>query len=182
MNKLMKSLWIVVAIVLATGAAVVAEEPAGAGQDAPMDLEVLPSSWSREQVSALMQAVGTSLGVRCSHCHAEDPDAPAPLPGQSPRLDYSLNTKPEKEVGRTMLRMTMELNAATRSPDDDASVEKISCFTCHRGEATPARDPADGWGRGSFALTEAGPEVPQRGRGGRRGGGPAAGAGGAPQN
>lgn len=160
--------------VLAVGAptavvVVVAQGPAGGGQ-APMELEVLPKSWSRQQVGALMQAINTSLGVQCSHCHAEDPDAPAPLPGQNPRIDYALNTKQEKEIARNMLRMTMELNAQTRLPKEDASVEKISCFTCHRGEATPTKAPAEGWGRGSFALTEAGPVLPQRGRGAGRGG------------
>ena len=171
-----KSLLFVLLLAVGATGAVVAQGP---GNDTPMQLEVLPKSWSRQQVGALMQAINTSLGVQCSHCHAEDPDAPAPLPGQSPRLDYSLNTKPEKEVARSMLRMTMDVNAAARLPDEDASVEKISCFTCHRGEATPAKEPAEGWGRGSFALTEAGPVVPQRGRGAGRGGGR---AGGTPQN
>ena len=162
-----KSLSLVLAAaVWMTGNVVVAQ----GGQDTPLDLEVLPKTWSRRQVGALMQTFNTSLGVECSHCHAEDPDAPAPLPGQNPRLDYSLNTKPEKEIARHMLRMTMEINTDARMPDEDASVEKISCYTCHRGEATPAKEPTEGWGRGSFALTEEGPVLPQRGRGAGRGG------------
>jgi hypothetical protein len=165
------------ALVWGTGALVVAQGFVVSGQtngsQAPMQLEVLPKTWSRQQVGALMQAISTSLGVQCSHCHAEDPDAPAPLPGQNPRLDYALDTKPEKGFAREMLRMTMELNAQTRLPNEDASVEKVSCFTCHRGEATPAKAPAEGWGRGSFALTEEGPVLSQRGRGAGRGGAPA---------
>ncbi|MFO7302085.1 MAG: c-type cytochrome [Acidobacteriota bacterium] len=153
-----------------TGAAVMAQGPAGGGQQAPMDLKVLPKTWSRQQVGALMQAINTSLGVQCSHCHAEDPDAPPPLPGQNPRLDYALDTKPEKEIARAMIKLTMDLNAQARQPGDDPSVEKISCYTCHRGKATPDKEPEGGWGRGSFSLTEAGPVVPQRGRGAGRGG------------
>lgn len=160
-------LFAVAGAVWMAGAALVAQ---GGGNQAPMDLQVLPKTWTRQQVGALMTTFNTSLGVQCSHCHAEDPDAPPPAPGQNPRLDYSLDTKPEKEVARNMLKMTMNLLAGTRGPDDDASVEKLSCFTCHRGETTPDIAPEEGWGRGSFALTEAGPVVPQRGRGAGRGG------------
>lgn len=170
--KKRSSLFVVAGAVWIAGAALVAQGPGG-GAQAPMDLKVLPQTWTRQQVGALMTTFNTSLGVQCSHCHAEDPDAPPPNPGQNPRLDYALDTKPEKEIARAMIKMTMDLNTAARQPADDASVEKMSCFTCHRGAATPDKQPAEGWGRGSFALTEAGPVVPQRG-GGPRGGGPAA--------
>jgi cytochrome c553 len=176
------SLFVIAGAVWLAGAALVAQAPpaAGAGRQggapqAPMDLKVLPKSWSRQQVGALMQTFNTSLGVQCSHCHEVDKNAPPPLPGQNPRLDYALDTKPEKEVARAMIKMTMDLNAAARKPTDEASVEKLSCFTCHRGDTAPAKAPAEGWGRGNFALTEAGPVVPARGAGGGpRGGGPAA--------
>ncbi|ODS58597.1 MAG: hypothetical protein ABS36_03455 [Acidobacteria bacterium SCN 69-37] len=177
--KKRSSLFVIAGAVWLAGAVLVAQGPppggpGGAPQE-PMHLEVLPKTWTRQQVGALMTTFNASLGVQCSHCHAEDPNAPPPNPGQNPRLDYSLDTKPEKEVARGMIKMTMNLNAATRGPADDASVEKVSCFTCHRGAETPDKQPAEGWGRGSFALTEAGPVVPQRGGGGPRGGG-------APQN
>jgi hypothetical protein len=172
------SMFVIAGAVWLAGAALVAQAPAGGGRQgggaqAPMDLKVLPKSWSRQQVGALMTTFNVSLGVQCSHCHAEDPNAPPPNPGQNPRLDYALDTKPEKEIARGMIKMTMDLLATTRQATDDASVEKLSCFTCHRGEATPDKAPDEGWGRGNFALTEAGPVVPARG-GGPRGGGPAA--------
>jgi hypothetical protein len=165
------SLFLMAGAVWIAGAALVAQAPpapaAGAGRQggapqAPM-------------VGALMNTFNTSLGVQCSHCHEVDKNAPPPAPGQNPRLDYALDTKPEKEIARAMIKMTMDLNSAARKPTDDASVEKLSCFTCHRGEATPDKAPEEGWGRGNFALTEAGPVVPARGAGGGpRGGGPAA--------
>src|SRR5690606_30900453 len=148
-DSMKKSLLLVLACsVWMTGSVVVAQ----GGDETPMDLEVLPKTWSRRQVGALMQSFNTSLGVECSHCHAEDPDAPPPLPGRNPRLDYALNTKPEKEIARHMLKLTMDLNAQARQPGDDPSVEKISCYTCHRGKATPDKEPEGGWGRGSFSL------------------------------
>ncbi len=163
--------WLAGAVVIAQG------PPAGAGggaPQAPMKLEVLPKTWSRQQVGALMQTFNTSLGVQCSHCHAEDPAAPPPAPGQNPRLDYSLDTKPEKGIARHMITATMNLNAAARQPGEPDTVEKVSCYTCHRGAETPAKAPAEGWGRGNFSLSAAGPVVPARGAGAGRGAAPAA--------
>ena len=177
--KKWSSLFVIAGAVWIAGAALVAQQApaAGAGRQGgaaqgPMQLKVLPDTWSRQQVGALMQTFNTSLGVQCSHCHAEDPDAPAPLPGQNPRLAHALDTKPEKEVARAMIKMTMDLNTASRQPGEDVTVEKISCFTCHRGSEVPDKAPEAGWGRGVFALTPAGPVLPARG-GGPRGGGPA---------
>jgi len=161
--------WLAGAVVIAQG------PPAGAAgggaPQAPMKLEVLPKTWSRQQVGALMQTFTTSLGVQCAHCHTEDPTAPPPQPGQNPRLDYSLDTKPEKGIARNMIKMTMDLNAAARQPGENDSVEKMSCFTCHRGADVPAKAPAEGWGRGNFSLSQAGPVVPARGGGAGRGAG-----------
>jgi len=176
--KKWSSLFVVAGAVWMAGAAVVAQQaPAaggrqGGGGQAPMQLKVLPETWSRQQVGALMTTFNVSLGVQCSHCHAEDPDAPPPAPGQGPRLLHALDTKPEKEISRAMIKMTMDLNAAARQPGEDATVEKISCYTCHRGAVTPDKAPEAGWGRGVFALTPAGPVLPARG-GGPRGGAPA---------
>lgn len=177
MRKL-SSLFVLLGAVWIAGTALVAQAPpaggrAGGAPQAPMDLKVLPTTWTRQQVGALMNTFNTSLGVQCSHCHAEDPNAPPPAAGQNPRLDYALDTKPEKEVARGMIKMTMNLNASTRAAGDADTVEKVSCFTCHRGAETPAAAPEGGWGRGSFALHAAGPVVPARGAG-PRGGGPAA--------
>jgi hypothetical protein len=152
----------------AAGAPAAPGAPAGrqGGAGAPMqNIKVLPKTWSRQQVQALMATFNESLGVQCSHCHAEDPAALPPQPGQNPRLDYALETKKEKEIAREMIKATMAANEGTKALGDAAEVEKVSCFTCHRGETKPAKAPAAGWGRGSFTLSEAGPVLPQRGRG-----------------
>lgn len=151
--------------------------PGRGGAQAPTNLKVLPKSWTRPQVSALMATFNESLGVQCSHCHAEDPNAPPPNPGQNPRLDYALDTKKEKDIAREMIKLVMSTNEGTKALGDVAVTEKVSCFTCHRGEEAPAKAPAAGWGRGSFTLSEAGPVLPARG-GGARGAAPA--GGGAP--
>jgi hypothetical protein len=133
----------------------------------------LPKTWTNQQVGALMRTFTTSLDVQCTHCHSEDPDAPPPNPGQGPRLNYALDGKPEKDVARKMIAMVMDLNGTVLSGIGDAAVaEKVSCFSCHRGELTPANAPAEGWGRGSFSLSEEGPVLPPRGGGAGRGAAP----------
>jgi Photosynthetic reaction centre cytochrome C subunit len=138
---------------------------AGRGQAPPENLKVLPKNWTRQQVQAVMQTFAESLGVMCTHCHAEDPNAPPPAAGQMPRLNYALDTKPEKEVARKMITMVMTANDTYMKALGDTNVpEKVSCFTCHRGDKKPAIAPADGWRRGGFSLLPDGP--PARGRGG----------------
>jgi hypothetical protein len=132
---------------------------------APKNLKVLPKEWSSQQVGALMQTFTQSLGVRCDHCHVPDPTAPPPEPGRGPRMDYSLDEKKEKDVARQMIKMVMAANDNFMKTVGDAAVpEKISCFTCHRGEdKKPVMTPEGGWTRGGFSLLPAGPPIPARG-------------------
>jgi hypothetical protein len=181
MRKLL-SVCVVAGTMSMAGVALTAQQPPapppggrGGANAAPTNVKVLPDTWSRRQVQQVMSTFSESLGVQCSHCHAEDPNAPPPAPGQNPRLDYALDTKPEKDVARGMIKMVMSINDGTKSLGDATVTEKVSCFTCHRGEKTPAAAPEKGWGRGSFTLSTEGPVVPQRGGGAGRGG-PAPGA------
>jgi hypothetical protein len=73
-----------------------------------------------------------------------------------------------------MIKMVMTVNNDTKSIGDAAVAEKVSCFTCHRGDKKPAFMPAAGWARGNFSLCEAGPVVPARGGGPGGAGGPGA--------
>lgn len=141
---------------LASLAAVAQQSSASGRTDqspAPMQLEVLPKTWTREQVDLVMEAFNTSLGVECSFCHAEDPDAPPPGPGESPALDYASDEKQEKAVSRSMITLTMEINESLED-------EIVSCYTCHAGKSTPAFTPSAGWGRGRFTFSPRGPTVP----------------------
>jgi hypothetical protein len=189
MRKLTGVCFVLGVLTLATAIVNAQQAPAGApaGQGGRAggaagtltNLKVLPKTWTRQQVSALMATFNESLGVQCSHCHAEMEGAPPPQPGGQPRLDYALDTKKEKEIAREMIKATMATNDSTKTLGDAAETEKVSCFTCHRGETKPAKIPANGWGRGSFTLSEAGPVLPQRGRGAAPGA-PGGGPGGAP--
>lgn len=123
------------------------------GSPVPMQLEVLPKTWTREQVNLVMETFNTSLGVDCEYCHAEDADAPPAAVGQKPELDYASDEKQEKAASRRMIELVMSINA-------DLEDEIVSCYTCHAGKSTPAFTPSQGWGRGRFTFTESGPTVP----------------------
>jgi hypothetical protein len=184
--KRVTGLYLVCGAALFASATLVAQQPpagapaagappaGGRGPQAPMQLKVLPNTWTRQQVGQLMNTFNESLGVMCNHCHAENPTA-APGPNGNRPLDYALDTKKEKEIAREMIKAVMASNEATKGLGDATVVEKMSCWTCHRGAVKPEKQPAAGWGRGNFTLSQAGPTVPQRG-GGAPGGAPPAGA------
>jgi hypothetical protein len=154
---------------------------AGPAASGPKNLKVLPKSWSNQQINALMRTFNESLDVQCDHCHEPNPKAPPPQAGRGPQLDHSLDGKPEKDVARKMIQMVMSLNETTLNGVGDAAVaEKVTCFTCHRGETATKAKPDAGWGRGGdFSLLPKGPTVPAR-RGGAPGGAPGNAPGNAP--
>jgi hypothetical protein len=154
--------------------------PGGGGARGPQNLKVLPSTWTNQQVGALMQTFVQSLGVTgpegpgCGFCHT---------PNASGRgFNTAADDKKEKEVARQMIKMTMAINSdylkdVGVEAADAAVPEKVSCFTCHNGQKKPGAVPASGWTRGGFSLLPAGPPTTPPG-GGPGGGGP--GGGGAP--
>jgi photosynthetic reaction center cytochrome c subunit len=68
------------------------------------------------EVHPAMEYITTALGVGCGYCH---------VPGK-----FDSDDKKEKNVARSMIRMTMALNNTVF----DAKRE-ITCYTCHRGAA-----------------------------------------------
>jgi photosynthetic reaction center cytochrome c subunit len=76
----------------------------------------MPASRLMSAMSRLTQ----SLGVDCSHCHV--PDA----------LDK--DDKPAKQTARKMFEMVRTINATL-------GANRVSCYTCHRGQPQPASTP-----------------------------------------
>jgi Photosynthetic reaction centre cytochrome C subunit len=131
-----------------------AGQPQGQAQQGrggpPQNLKVLPKNWTRQQVMSLMRTFTSALGVQCTHCHA----------GTPPQLNYAADEKPTKEVGRKMIHMVMHINdehlkgigsatpdappAAGAPPPLGDGPQKVSCFTCHRGQLKPATAPSGG--------------------------------------
>ena len=102
----------------------------GAAPGPPENLQVLPKTSTRQQVTAVMQAFSQGLGVACSHCHVEGADG---------RNDFASDSVQAKHVARTMMRMTSGLNdklvADLGRPAADLT--RVECVTCHRGVAIP---------------------------------------------
>jgi tetratricopeptide (TPR) repeat protein len=72
-----------------------------------------------------MQTYAQALGVTCEYCHT----APA----------NSLQPQPKKDIARTMIAMTRDLNTQVQLATGKAAVEamRVECATCHRGVAIP---------------------------------------------
>ncbi len=94
------------------------------------NLKVFPQDISRERLIGAMQGFNQALGVECSHCH---------VPGNFPADD-----NPHKDAARGMMRMTARINGELLPPIPGLHGGQVTCFTCHRGEATPAMAPAAG--------------------------------------
>ncbi|HEX4021614.1 MAG TPA: c-type cytochrome [Acidobacteriaceae bacterium] len=97
----------------------------------PTNLQVLPKDISPQDLMMTMHNFTGELGVHCSFCHEVN--------SQTHHPDFASDAKPEKSAARVMIRMTHDLNAnyLTRLPDRDSKA-KVTCGTCHRGQAVPA--------------------------------------------
>lgn len=84
--------------------------------------------WVRAQdaPTAAMLATARALGVECSHCHTVG--------------DWSRDDKPEFAFAGRMMKMVEGVNTGTLR-----GLGRVSCWTCHRGKAKPARMPRASW-------------------------------------
>jgi hypothetical protein len=94
------------------------------------NLQVFPQNISHDELINAMRFFTRSLGVKCGHCHAANP------PGTKPEFDFPSDAKPEKNIARTMMRMTTKINSdyVSKVAEHDT---KVTCMTCHRGKVTP---------------------------------------------
>lgn len=78
-----------------------------------------------------MQLMTSYLGVSCGYCHT--------------RGNFASETNPHKATARQMLEMTKGVNqqffAAFKPPEGESRLGKITCFTCHQGNARPKTTP-----------------------------------------
>lgn len=81
---------------------------------------------AQDDVETRMRLWSAALGVQCAHCHVVD--------------TWADGSKAQHEFSQRMHRM---LNALNAGPLKD--VEPITCWTCHRGQARPARLPRAVW-------------------------------------
>lgn len=85
------------------------------------NLRVLPKNVSKAALIAQMNFQVVALGKDCTHCH--DPKDPS-------------KETPVKEKARDMMKMVAEINAKW-----PGTLNRVTCFTCHRGNVKPADKP-----------------------------------------
>jgi hypothetical protein len=102
-------------------------------EDRYKNLKVLRRNISSKELQGLMvDDFEDGLGVSCEFCHAPANDGHG--------LDYVSDAKPEKEIAREMMRMTIGLNKKyfkLKHPALGSSALVVTCNTCHKGEAFP---------------------------------------------
>lgn len=97
------------------------------------NLQVLPKDISEEKLDSIMDTYKMALGVKCNFCHVKNE--------LTREFDYASDNKPEKEIARNMMRMTIDINKKYfnyNNVSDAELVEAVSCKTCHRGEPHPS--------------------------------------------
>ena len=97
------------------------------------NLQVLPRTITRGELSTVMRGIATELGVQCHHCHVGPPD----LQG----MNFATDEKRTKQVARTMIAMTRAINEQYVStiPAGAEPRQPVRCITCHRRASKPTR-------------------------------------------
>ena len=88
-----------------------------------VNIKVLPSDWTYQQVDHEMDVYKAALNVKCNYCHA---------------ADKASDENPVKNIAREMIKMTDEMNKkyVSQIPHaDTVKIQSVTCYTCHRGEA-----------------------------------------------
>lgn len=99
------------------------------------NLEVLNKDIGKQELIGIMRSFSKSLGVRCNHCHV----GPDNLQG----MDFAADDKEPKRAARSMLQMAMTINSehigSWEESGQKGEHQRVSCFTCHRGQPKPPR-------------------------------------------
>ena len=120
------------AVVVIGAAATSASEPKEETSEFT-NLKVLPKNISSKDLQKIMvDDFEDALGVSCNFCHAADQN--------TGKFDYASDAKPEKEIARAMMRMTIGINKKyfkIKHPMIGSDALTATCNTCHNGVAFP---------------------------------------------
>lgn len=99
-------------------------------QDEFKNLKVFPKNISPDALHKYMDDFNEGLGVKCNYCHAKNEEGT--------HLDFASDDKPEKEMARNMIRLTMEINQKYFNYNGDSTAAwRVTCATCHKGQPIP---------------------------------------------
>lgn len=100
----------------------------------PLENVKVLKGWDGDEVRAEMRLITEALGVKCDHCHVQG--------------NFASDEKRPKRTARQMIELTMSLNAEYFSGVEPAASAskfgRVTCYTCHKGEATPKVSPSYG--------------------------------------
>jgi photosynthetic reaction center cytochrome c subunit len=93
----------------------------------PLENIKVLTGWDGAQVRDEMRRMSEAIGVKCDHCHVQG--------------NFASDEKRAKHTGRRMLEMTLALNKEhfpSHTPaEGESRLGRITCYTCHQGQATP---------------------------------------------
>lgn len=75
-----------------------------------------------------MRIFSEALGVECVFCHVDGPNG---------RLNYRSEGNPRKQVARSMIALTADINKMVGLGHGDTPATPVTCRTCHRGVPNP---------------------------------------------
>ncbi len=98
------------------------------------NLKVLPKNISPEDLDKVMDGFKEALGVKCGFCHAPSKDSTNHHP------DFVSDDKPEKNIARSMMKMTSKINKkyfSYNKSEQGQALPTVECMTCHHGKEHP---------------------------------------------
>ena len=99
------------------------------------NLQVLPKNITADSLDKIMDGFNAGLGVNCKFCHAENKELH--------KIEFEKDDKPEKEIARKMMGMTMDINKNYFQFNEEvtaAQIQAVTCYTCHKGEPIPPKE------------------------------------------
>lgn len=99
------------------------------------NLQVLPKNITPDSLDKIMNGFNAGLGVDCKFCHTWNKDIY--------KMQFDKDTRPEKEITRNMMRMTMDINKKYFQFNEEvtaAQVQAVTCYTCHKGTPIPEKE------------------------------------------
>jgi hypothetical protein len=132
--KLNRKLIVVASLGVFITSAVAFTAPPADGPGGFKNLKILPKDISHEKLGKVMHEFNDALGVKCNFCHAPSKDTTVKHP------DFASDEKPEKQIAREMMKMSLKINKKFFKVKDPVFGEgslNITCVTCHHGEAHP---------------------------------------------
>ena len=99
------------------------------------NLQVLPKNITNDSLDKIMDGFSAMLGVNCKYCHYRDK--------KTDKLIFDSDEKPEKEIARKMMRMTMDINKNYFQFNENVTAEQVqavTCYTCHKGTPMPEKE------------------------------------------